>query len=301
MLTVHEQRRRADGTEVGGHASRGVREERADRVVIRPRGVRTFGAVCAEFDQALAEPGVDPLRVREHHPQARVDDAGGAEPPHAQADEARPRDRHRRRGEPGEAREPVDRVDHPGRAQRAREGRVDEHERTDEVGMARREPDGKGTAHRIAHDDRRPDARHERREQARVRAERRAAGSERRAAEAGEIEGDDARLEARGQRFAHEQPVHRAPTEPVHEDDGGMRAASRIRAAAVPLDTVYQVIVGRDPDLVHDDGSRSRPSASRRSSCHCIQTVWYESSRGDVNQSCSPSSTRVRAVRRHDR
>ena len=34
---------------------------------------------------------------------------------------------------------------------------------------------------------------------------------------------------------------------------------------------------------------------SRRSSCHCIQTVWYESMRGDVNHSCSPSSTRVRA------
>ena len=38
--------------------------------------------------------------------------------------------------------------------------------------------------------------------------------------------------------------------------------------------------------------ARSPPSASRRSSCSCIQTVWYESSRGDVSHSVSPSSTR---------
>ena len=43
--------------------------------------------------------------------------------------------------------------------------------------------------------------------------------------------------------------------------------------------------------------ARSRPSARSRSSCTCIQTVWYESMRGDVNHSCSPASTRSSAAR----
>ena len=46
----------------------------------------------------------------------------------------------------------------------------------------------------------------------------------------------------------------------------------------------------------YSSDARSRPSASSRSSCSCIQTVWYESMRGDVSHSCSPSSTRSRAV-----
>ena len=44
--------------------------------------------------------------------------------------------------------------------------------------------------------------------------------------------------------------------------------------------------------------ARSRPSARSRSSCTCIQTVWYESMRGEVNHSCSPSSIRCSAARR---
>ena len=47
--------------------------------------------------------------------------------------------------------------------------------------------------------------------------------------------------------------------------------------------------------------ARSLPSASRRSSCSCIHTVWYESIRGDVSHSWSPSSTSRRAARSRSR
>ena len=45
----------------------------------------------------------------------------------------------------------------------------------------------------------------------------------------------------------------------------------------------------------YSSDARSRPSASRRSSWSCIQTVWYESMRGEVSHSASPLSIRRRA------
>ena len=99
-----------------------------------------------------AERRVDPVGMRAHDAEGRVDGAAGSEPEHAVPHEPRADDGHRGRGETAEVGEPVERLADTGRSHRSRERGVDEHERVHEVRVARREPDGERAAHRVAHE-----------------------------------------------------------------------------------------------------------------------------------------------------
>src|SRR5207342_959479 len=121
-----------------------------------------------------------------------------------------------------------------------------------------------------------------------------------RQAEPGKVDGGDRRVQTLGQRGRAGLPADRVPTETV--DEQHTSTADRSRAVA-PLHGVHPEAVDVEPLFLPAIGHRSRssPSAASRSSCSSIQTVWYESTRGDVNQSCSPSTTRRRADRSRSR
>ena len=119
--------------------------------------------------------------------------------------------------------------------------------------------------------------------------------------EAGQVDGADPGSEPLAQGWPDQLPVHGAPTEAVDQQD---RRRVRVRVGRSPVHGVDPGAVGVEPAIVHRHGVsavspfRSSPNPTNRCSCSSIQTVWYESIRGEVNQSWSPSSTRLRAVRR---
>ena len=202
---------------------------------------------------------------------------------------------------------------------RSRERRVHEDEPASRAsGCDGRERDRQRATHRVAHDDRRPALGLELREQVEVRAGRWGSRvSERvrpkpgRSSAVTRVPSSSARPWPTSSQFTVQPP--RPWTSSTGPRPGRACAGSQSAVCThVPSQSTQRSRIDwlpipvRDPpvhrfDHPDDSSARSRPSPSSRSSCSCIQTVWYESMRGRAASRARPSSTRRRAPRNRSR